>query len=152
MFWVAFNEEALKYNNYSNYTTDPYDDDGVDPIVSSTFTRGETIEWSQLDSDNHNEGLETQYGIYLPDEPGYHANVWCCNLQRPGIGHTIDFSLIESTFGADLYSDGLYKVLILLDTLRIHRYYAGGMDVADNKTLDQAMGDRKYIERSQRLP
>lgn len=56
IFWVAQNVQGMLYNNYSNYTTDPYDiDNGKHPIVkasmkhSGTASRFKDMDYSHLD-------------------------------------------------------------------------------------------------------
>lgn len=134
IFWVAENIDSVRANNYSNYTTNAEDSGhGSDPIVASSFTRGDIPEWKDLPSDHNNEGLDTERGIYTPDEPGYHAHIWGYNMRKAGIDLCVDFN-VQSTLLLNLnnaISPDNFRIYTFLETIRIQRYVAEEMHLID---------------------
>jgi hypothetical protein len=133
MFWAASNKQAERYNNYSNYS-DNFKDvaSGKDPIEKSSFIRDHLSEWADSPSDNHNLGLDEELGIYYPDEPGYHAQIWCQNLQKAGLDDFLDFSSKISNLVINLYPElnvGDYGIKVHLLNLKIYQYSLGDLKV-----------------------
>lgn len=133
MFWVAINPLCSTYNNYSNYSTDVHDmSEGDDPVINSSFVRNNDSEWHNLPSDHNNDGLDPHLGVYKPDEPGYHAVVWCNNLSNNGIDNTVDFGMLESQLSVTTSTNNC-SVHVYMDTLRCHQYQLGELTVLTNK-------------------
>lgn len=130
IYWMAENEDATRGHVFSNYTTSLDEiDHGRDPITWSSLVRDTEKEWSKLPSDHHNDGLDVREGIYHPDEPGYHANLWCYDL-RPGITNNIDCHYTETTLVVHLPSSE-HKLHVFVDTLRTHVYRPTILEVVD---------------------
>lgn len=62
MFWKAENIDAIKLNNYSNYTTNTDDlYSGWDPITKSTLKYATTDKFKDLESDHFNVGMRKHF-------------------------------------------------------------------------------------------
>lgn len=75
ILWVAQNQEGLKYNNYSNYTTDPLDITvGKNPVDSISMKHGGTTVRFQGMKPTHFDEMMSYYRTISPSfETGYHA-------------------------------------------------------------------------------
>jgi hypothetical protein len=135
MYWGALNSDGELYNNYSNYTTDPNDSKrGSDPVISSSYMREDRYEWNNLPSDHHCDGLDVP-GLYLPDEPGYHAHVWGCRPGHSGLDWCVPFhtgSTLELNLGANINS---CKVYTMLQTIKLQRYQADEITIISSANL-----------------
>lgn len=75
IFWVAENQGAIKYNNYSNYTT--CDDDlysGWDPILKSSLKYQDDFRFKDMESHHFNIAESRTHFRSAPSEQGYHAH------------------------------------------------------------------------------
>lgn len=90
IFWVAQNQEGLKYNNYSNYTTNTYSvKEGEHPITKISMKHGGTTSRHQnLDYRHFNDMMNYHRLPSSPFYPGYQCLIFSDNLLRtdPDIG------------------------------------------------------------------
>lgn len=81
VFWVAQNQEGLKYNNYSNYTTDHLMNNGGHPITKISMKHGGTTSRYQDMDYEHLESIMPYYRLpSTPHEPGYQCIVYSPNI------------------------------------------------------------------------
>lgn len=74
MFWVAENMEAQKYNNRSNYTTNPNNiNEGWNPICETSLTYGGVAKFSEMPSYHFDMSEPWHSFVSAPSEPGYNG-------------------------------------------------------------------------------
>lgn len=74
IFWSAENSQGLDFNNYSNYSTDPYSVySGWDPIKLTTIELGAGTKLIDKMESDHFSASEARNFPSAPTEPGYHA-------------------------------------------------------------------------------
>jgi hypothetical protein len=73
IFWIAQNPETLKYNNYSNYTTNVHDQkNGEHPVQKVTYSYGSNSHRFKEYHFSHFDEMNSFYrGISPPYEKGY---------------------------------------------------------------------------------
>lgn len=81
VFWVAQNQDGLKYNNYSNYTTNPLDiSAGKNPITTVGIKHGGTSSRCQNMDAEHFQYIQAYYRLpSTPFEPGYFCQMYSPN-------------------------------------------------------------------------
>lgn len=135
MFWVSENVDATRFNNFSRYCTDT----NTDPVESSTYRREKSDEWKDLPSGFNNRGLINVQGIHLPDEPGYHAHVWCYDVRRTGIDTNVNMVTKESRLTLRYFPNcgpSKYTAYCFVETARVLRYAADGLRILDSGAFD----------------
>ena len=82
IYWVAQNQEGLKYNNYSNYTTDVYDNSkGKDPITKISLKYGGSMyRFNNMDSHQFIDIMNYYKFPSVPYSPGFQAFCFSSNI------------------------------------------------------------------------
>ena len=82
IFWVAQNESGLKFNNYSNYTTNPLNRSAGDNPVFNVSVKhgGDSSRCKNMDASHFNEMMAFYRFPAVPYEKGYGALVFSYNI------------------------------------------------------------------------
>lgn len=128
-FWVAQNLDAVKYNNYSNYTTNSQDlHRGWDPITHSTMKYGNEALFDKLPSDHFSIAMAQNHFTSAPEFRGFHAYSYAydCMCQDADIavlleGRAATLQCLlgnNSIFGPDNQPSPEFKLISKLMVLR----------------------------------
>lgn len=106
IFWVAQNQEGLRFNNYSNYTTDALSiDQGKHPINKVSMKHGGTTSRFQDMDFDHFDSIPAYYRLpSTPFEPGYQCAIYSPNIMGTDADIGPIFSQLKTTLAFTLES------------------------------------------------
>jgi len=80
LFYNAVNMTAQQYNNYSNYTTDPFNNQGINPIASTSYYYDAQPRFENMPSTFPSDIWPYKHATRSPQDEGYNFIPYCMRL------------------------------------------------------------------------
>lgn len=92
LFWMAENIDSKKFNNHSNYTTNPHDiKSGFNPIESHSLTVNSQSKIINYESIHFDSMDPIRHFPTVPYENGYFGNSFCWQIPKEGADYGVIF-------------------------------------------------------------
>jgi hypothetical protein len=105
IFFNAVNKDSQAYNIYSNYTTNPIDYDGNDPIVSVSLQYDGQPKFDNFPANIFSDIYPFKHATRCPQEAGYHFLPFCNKLNSLDADGSTNFDKIDTTFSMNVSDD-----------------------------------------------